>query len=68
MKSNKENLLNIMNTKANDNTVDILIKDSQISFNADTINIKEIAIKKISSFLVKYRFVTLITIFLERLI
>lgn len=46
MKSNKENLLNIINTKANDNIVDILIKDSQISFNADTINIKEVAIKK----------------------
>ncbi|UIP92255.1 AsmA-like C-terminal region-containing protein [Wolbachia endosymbiont of Anopheles demeilloni] len=50
MKSNKENLLNIINTKANDNIVDILIKDSQISFNADTINIKEVAIKKNKQF------------------
>ncbi len=50
MKSNKENLLNIMNTKANDNTVDILIKDSQISFGTDTINIKEVAIKKNKQF------------------
>lgn len=56
MKSNKENLLNIINTNASGNTVDIVIKDSQVSFKndfADIVNIKEVAVKKISSFLVK---------------
>jgi hypothetical protein len=40
MKSNK------INTKASGNTVDIAIKDSQVSFNADIINIEEVAVKK----------------------
>lgn len=56
MKSNKENLLNIINTNASGNTVNIVIKDSQVSFKndfADIVNIKEVAVKKISSFLVK---------------
>ncbi|MFP3027821.1 MAG: hypothetical protein ACEY3L_16820, partial [Wolbachia sp.] len=50
MKSNKENLINIINTKASGNTVDIVIKDSQVSFNADIINIKEVTVKKNKQF------------------
>ncbi|MFP3032133.1 MAG: hypothetical protein ACEY3M_13750, partial [Wolbachia sp.] len=49
MKSNKENLINIINTKASGNTIDIVIKDSQVSFKsdfADIVNIKEVAVKK----------------------
>jgi hypothetical protein len=52
MKSNKENLINIINTKASGNTVDIVIKDSQVSFKNDfanyssIVNIKEVAVKK----------------------
>lgn len=55
MKSNKENLLNIINTNASGNTVDIVIKDSQVSFKndfADIVNIKEVAVKN-KQFLVK---------------
>ncbi|UPA55247.1 AsmA-like C-terminal region-containing protein [Wolbachia pipientis] len=50
MKSNKENLINIINTKASGNIVDTVIKDSQVSFNADIINIKEVAVKKNKQF------------------
>ncbi|MDX5495984.1 MAG: hypothetical protein O7198_04900, partial [Wolbachia endosymbiont of Nomada marshamella] len=52
IKSNKENLINIINTKASGNTVDIVIKDSQVSFKNDfanyssIVNIKEVAVKK----------------------
>lgn len=52
MKSNKENLINIINTKASGNTVDVVIKDSQVSFKNDfanyssIVNIKEVAVKK----------------------
>lgn len=56
MKSNKENLINIINTKASGNTVDIVIKDSQVSFKNDfanyssIVNIKEVAVKKNKQF------------------
>jgi hypothetical protein len=52
MKSNKENLINIINAKANHNIVDVVIRDSQVSFKNDfadhgnIVNIKEIAVKK----------------------
>lgn len=52
MKSNKENLFNVLNAKSNSDIVDIAIKDSQISLKdnfADydnVVNIKEIVVKK----------------------
>ncbi|WP_349967183.1 AsmA-like C-terminal region-containing protein [Wolbachia endosymbiont of Armadillidium arcangelii] len=58
MKSNKENLINIINAKASDNIVDIVIKDSKISFNnnsADTVNIQEVAVKKNKQFFGKVK-------------
>ncbi|MGL9761923.1 MAG: AsmA-like C-terminal region-containing protein [Wolbachia sp.] len=58
MKSNKENLLNIINTNASGNTVDIVIKDSQVSFKndfADIVNIKEVAVKKNKQFFGKVK-------------
>lgn len=50
MKSNRQNLFNIVNKKSSNNIMNILIKDSHISVEDDYINIKEIKIKKNKKF------------------
>ncbi|MDD9331776.1 MAG: AsmA-like C-terminal region-containing protein [Wolbachia sp.] len=50
MKSNKENLLHIVDTKISNNIVDVAIKDSHINLEDNCINIKEINVKKNKNF------------------
>lgn len=53
MKSNKKNLLHIINTKVSNNIVDVVIKDSHISLEDDSnnfVNIKEVNVKKNKKF------------------
>ncbi|WCR53481.1 MAG: hypothetical protein PG981_000503 [Wolbachia endosymbiont of Ctenocephalides orientis wCori] len=52
IKSNKKNLLHVINTKASSNIIDVIIKDGQINLKDDfsdyrsIINIKEVSIRK----------------------